>query len=668
MDGSKKKVTINHDLCIGCGNCIAVCHHNARHIVDDTSSLFSFFFLGDKIIAVFAPAVASVFPGQHLNINGYLKSVGVEAFFDVSLGAELTVISYLNYIKEKKPRMVIAQPCPAIVSYVEIYHPELLGYLAPADSPMLHTIKMIREYFKQYRDYKIAVISPCIAKRREFDETGHGDYNVTMLALKKYMEEQNVVLSNYKKEEYTGLLAERAVQFSSPGGLLDTAERFVPGIRRNTRKIEGIPNIYPYLAEVSELLSDKDVEFPLLIDCLNCEKGCNGGPGTGNCALPLDRLEGPVRKRSAEHEKALSHTKHKEKYEKYHKQLNQFWKPGLYNRSYRNLSVNLDLRKPNEAEINEIYQKMKKFSKSDLYDCGACGYGSCQGMSVAIFNGINKPENCAHYTLAVLKEKKDTEELNRMVHEHIGYASEILDGINGLLNELHAEVDTQSEAVDRSSTITEKMIDTIKDTSKLSQEKQEDIQELIENAAQGQESMRGTIKSVQDISQSVDGIAQAIKIISAIAANTNLLSMNAAIEAAHAGDAGRGFAVVSGEIRRLSETTRENSQNISRTLKNIISGISVTSKQSGDTDNRITEMSKEINGFAETMTNLINTLSELSSGSDEVTSALKHLRKQSGKMKTSYAEIEEKTEQLHKAMVELIMLSGQKSVQNVATV
>jgi len=658
MDGSKDKVAIDPDLCIGCGNCISVCHHEARCLVDDTASLFSDLKRGDKIIAVVAPAAASVFPGQHLNVNGYLKSAGVEAFFDVSLGAELTVISYLNYINAKKPRMVIAQPCPAIVSFIEIYHPELIPHLAPADSPMLHTVKMIREYFPQYKGYKIAIISPCIAKRREFDETGLGEYNVTMIALKKHLAERNISLSSYSPIKYTGLTAERAVQFSSPGGLLDTAERFVPGIRRNTRKIEGIPNIYPYLTEISELLSDKNVEFPLLIDCLNCEKGCNGGSGTGNHAVPLDKLEGPIRKRSAEHEKLIAHKKAKDGYEKYHKELNALWKPGLYDRRYRDLSGNYNLKKPSEAELNEIYHKMKKYDKSHLYDCGACGYGSCKKMSTAIFNGINKPENCAHYTLAVLKEKKNTEEINRLLQEHISEASELLEGINQLVEELHNVIDLQAEAVDRSSSITGNMITTIKETSKLSIEKQNDIQELLENAVQSQESMRGTIQSVNDISQSVDGIVQAIKIISAIAANTNLLSMNAAIEAAHAGDAGMGFAVVAGEIRRLSETTRENSQNISKTLKNIINGISVTSKQSGNTDERITEMSKEINGFAETMTSLINTLRELSVDSDEITNALKNLRDQSGVMKTNYADILSKTDQLHKAMLELTKLSS----------
>jgi iron only hydrogenase large subunit-like protein len=190
MDASGEKLDVNHNLCIGCGHCISVCTHKARSYIDDTQRFLNDLNKGTKMIAVVAPAVASVFTEKFLNLNGWLKSLGVEAFFDVSFGAELTVVSYLDYINAKKPKTVIAQPCPAIVTFVEIYHPELIPYLAPADSPMLHTIRLINEYYPQFKNHKIAVISPCIAKRREFDETSLGDYNVTMLALKNHLESQ----------------------------------------------------------------------------------------------------------------------------------------------------------------------------------------------------------------------------------------------------------------------------------------------------------------------------------------------------------------------------------------------------------------------------------------------------------------------------------------------
>jgi iron only hydrogenase large subunit-like protein/uncharacterized protein YoxC len=657
MDASKEKVLINSDLCIGCGSCILACHHEARTPIDDTPRFFSDLKQGNEIIAVVAPAVASVFPDKHLNLNGFLKSLGVKDFFDVSFGAELTVVSYLNYIKKKNPKMVIAQPCPAIVSFIEIYHPELIPFLAPADSPMLHTVKMIREYYPKYKNYKIAMISPCIAKRREFDETELVEYNITMIALKNYFKKENINLTSFSTVEYNGPIAERAVGFSSPGGLLDTAERFVPGIRRNTEKIEGVHSIYAYLIETAQALNAPDEELPLLIDCLNCEKGCNGGPGTGNSHISINKLKKPIRKRSAELEQQIAPKQKKEQYEKYHKLLNKYWKPGLYDRNYRNLSGNYDKKTPNEEELNDIYRRMKKFSKEDIYDCGACGYKRCRRMAMAIFNGVNKPENCAHYTLTVLAEKTSTEELNRQLQEHIGQASILIDGISKSVQDLNAIIGSQAEAVDHSATETEGIITSIKDTSEVSRKQKDSIQGLIEVAEQGKESMQKTIQSIKEISESVEGVSSAIQIIASIAANTNLLSMNAAIEAAHAGDAGKGFAVVAGEIRRLSETTRENSVNISRTLKNIVSGIAITSKQSGETDSRIIQMSKEINGFAETMSSFINTFNQLSAKSASITDSLVSLKEQSSAVKTSYAQMIEMTEKLTTAMKELSDLS-----------
>jgi methyl-accepting chemotaxis protein len=278
-------------------------------------------------------------------------------------------------------------------------------------------------------------------------------------------------------------------------------------------------------------------------------------------------------------------------------------------------------------------------------------------MATAIYNGINKPENCAYYTLALLKEKTNTEELNRQLQKDIGKASGLIEGINKLVQNLNATIGSQAQAVDRSSQATDRIVTSIKDTSEVSVKQQDSVKELIEVAVIGQEAMRKTILSIQEISQSVEGISSAIQIIATIAANTNLLSMNAAIEAAHAGEAGKGFAVVAGEIRRLSETTRENSVSISRTLKNIISGIADTSKQSDETDKRITQMAKEINGFAATMSAFINIFKKLSEESVDITASLVGLKEQSSAVKTSYTQMFEMTEKLASAMNDLSALS-----------
>jgi len=418
MDGSGSKLLINTSLCIGCGNCIDACHHKARLIIDDTLLFFWDLKREVKMVAIVAPAIASFFPGKYLNFNGYLKSIGIEAVFDVSFGAELAVASYISHIKENNPRMVISQPCPAIVNFIQIYHPELLPYLAPVDSPMLHTIKMIREFYPQYRDHRIAVISPCIAKRREFDETGLADYNVTMLALKNKMDEHGLQVGSFPKEDYTGPKAERAVRFSSPGGLLETAERFSPGIGRRTLTIEGGHVTYPYLEEVSRLL-DTDIRLPLLLDCLNCEKGCNGGPGTGQNKTPRVVLDNPIRERSDTMEAFHKTGKGGRQTKRYHKIVGKYWKKGLYKRDYKDYSKNNSLREPNELQLTEIYHSLRKYKPEDIYDCTACGYGTCRAMAMAIFNKLNKPENCAHHNIELLaEEKKLILDMNRQLYSY----------------------------------------------------------------------------------------------------------------------------------------------------------------------------------------------------------------------------------------------------------
>ncbi|MDR2534826.1 MAG: 4Fe-4S binding protein, partial [Treponema sp.] len=214
-NGSGNAVNFNPKLCIGCGECVQVCAHKARIGIDDFDQCMQDLKSGTPIIAVTAPAIAATFAGEYLRFNSYLKKLGVKAVFDVSFGAELTVKSYAAYRKNKNPPLVIAQPCPSLVTFIEIYRPELIPYLAPVDSPMGHTMKMIKRFYPQYREHKIAAVSPCYAKRREFDETGLGDYNITFKSIQESLEAGNIRISDYPETPYDGPAAERGVLFSS---------------------------------------------------------------------------------------------------------------------------------------------------------------------------------------------------------------------------------------------------------------------------------------------------------------------------------------------------------------------------------------------------------------------------------------------------------------------
>jgi iron only hydrogenase large subunit-like protein len=434
-------VKINKNLCIGCGQCLVACSHGARILIDDTDkAILDLKQKKTKFVAVVAPAIASNFPNTYLNFNGWLKSLGIEAIFDVSFGAELTVKSYLEYIKTNKPKIVIAQPCPAIVSFIEIYRPLLLQYLAPADSPMLHTIKMIKTFYTKYKNHKVIVISPCIAKKREFDETGLGDYNVTITNIIKHLDEKKIDLHDFPEIDFDNDPAERAVLFSSPGGLLKTAEREVPGISNKTRKIEGVNSIYKYIKHLEE--SIKKGTNPLLIDCLNCEFGCNGGTGTPNKEKLLDELEFLVEERKTEIQNKYKTTQEdKNAIQHLQKIINKYWKPGLYDRTYINHSDNYKqlVKLPDKTQLNEIYHSMHKYKDEDIKNCSSCGYNSCEVMAKSIFDGFNKKENC-HFFLSF-----ELNGLNKDLDLIVQNKTEELEKINQKANQQKNEIIHNSE-------------------------------------------------------------------------------------------------------------------------------------------------------------------------------------------------------------------------------
>ena len=624
IDGSGEQVKINHDLCIGCGNCIEACTHSARSIYDDTEEFIKALSAGEKIAAIVAPSVAAVYPDAFLKFNTYIRSIGVSAVFDVSFGAELTVKSYLDYIEKNNPEMVIAQPCPAIVTYIEIYQRELLRYLAPADSPMLHTIKMIREFYPEYNDCRIAVFSPCPAKKREFDETGLGDFNVTFEMFNNFMEENNVDLSKYEETEYDNSSAERAVLFSTPGGLIRTVERIDPEITRKSRKIEGTDKIYEYLKKLPEIVRKKI--NPEIIDCLNCELGCNGGCGTGNRGKSPDEIEYMIEQRSLKLQEKYKGLLKGSNSKNVDRVLSRYYKEGLYRRTYQDLSGNMNIRIPTDEEVSKIYKTMNKNSADDIINCTSCGYKSCQGMATAIFNGLNKPENCHHYKTSIIsKEADNLNEMYMTLHKELFDATAMINHMTEKLNSLAGNISSQSGILQESSAGVEELIASIRNVADITTKRKENINELRDSAFSGENDLQTTLDSMEEMIKSLSGINEMVDIINSISTNTNLLSMNAAIEAAHAGAYGKGFAVVADEIGRLSEAVSENADMIGKTLSQLENSILDTRNVSEKSGDAIKIILGGVKHMTDSVTEMMMQMDEMSAGSSQVMVSIEKL-------------------------------------------
>ncbi|MDR2484118.1 MAG: methyl-accepting chemotaxis protein [Treponema sp.] len=600
-NGSGNAVNFNPKLCIGCGECVHVCAHNARIGIDDFGQFMQDLKSGTSIIAVTAPAIAATFAGEYLRFNGYLKTLGVKAVFDVSFGAELTVKSYVAYRKKKNPPLVIAQPCPSLVTFIEIYRPELIPYLAPVDSPMGHTMKMIKRFYPQYEGHKIAAISPCYAKRREFDETGLGDYNVTFKSIQESLEAGNLRLSDYPETPYDGPAAERGVLFSSPGGLLRTLERYDRDASSHTKKTEGNPEVYRYLAHLEKVIKQHGRPAYALVDCLSCKMGCNGGPGTLNQDKHPDEMENNIERRGKESRSLYGKRGQHFSKSGLEKLLNDYWEEGLYSRAYTDRSelFKQSVVVPSQNAIQEVHRKMYKTSPRDILDCASCGYATCEQMVVAIINGLNKPENCRHFIdiqkIINEEQKKKLNEILRTVYERtVEEMSKSIEGVGTLSNNINETAD----AVLRSSAGIEEMVKSVQGIHTALERNAQTVERLTASSQEGKNRIAQIRELIAGVSGKSEELINTCQVIGVIAAESGILGMNAAIEAAHAGEAaGKGFAVVAEQIRKLADNSGREAGEIKRSLKEVkqLIGESCASSVQAQTQfDRIVELAETV--------------------------------------------------------------------------
>jgi len=186
--------------------------------------------------------------------------------------------------------------------------------------------------------------------------------------------------------------------------------------------------------------------------------------------------------------------------------------------------------------------------------------------------------------------------------------------------------DSQSASIDQASASIEEMIANLQSITANIGGLNAVIQRLSLISDTGKNKLNVTLKTIQSVVAKSQGLEETNRIINDIASQTNLLAMNAAIEAAHAGEAGKGFAVVASEIRKLAELAAAQSKEIQNTLKTMQESIQEIVSNSGETESAFSDILSSVAQVKGVEEEIRFALNEQNSGSSQILESLVQMK------------------------------------------
>lgn len=376
------------ERCIGCGNCTKVCSQGAKVYQRSGNEVEELLEAPGKVAAIVAPS----FPAEFIEFKDYrilvgmIKSLGFDYVFEVGFGADLVAAKYQNILESKEVKRYISSDCPAIVNYVEHYHPELVPSMARIVSPMVAMTRAVRK--KHGDNLKVVFIGPCVAKKQESDEVTE---ILTFAELRELFRKRDIHPRNTEPVAFDPPYAGKGSIFPISRGLLQTIDIKESAFEGNIIVAEGRADFQEALKEFEAgLINTQHLE-------LLCCEGCIMGPGMSPGGKQFARrtnVSNYVRDKILSMESGVSE-----------KQLAEF--------SDLNLTTEFEakdrrLPKPLGEAINEVLKKMGKMDPKDFLNCGACGYDTCEDHAQAVIEGLAEVEMCLPMTI---------EKLHNSVHD-----------------------------------------------------------------------------------------------------------------------------------------------------------------------------------------------------------------------------------------------------------
>ncbi|MCX7786152.1 MAG: methyl-accepting chemotaxis protein [Spirochaetes bacterium] len=256
--------------------------------------------------------------------------------------------------------------------------------------------------------------------------------------------------------------------------------------------------------------------------------------------------------------------------------------------------------------------------------------------------GEDLSSNMTETSAAVTQISANIESVkNQVVNQSSGVTETLatVEQINRNVESFNRLIESQAANITEASSAIEQMVANIRSVHTTIERNKEGIEHLLTASALGKERLLGTVKFVRDIATASGGMIEANRVIMNIAQQTNLLSMNAAIEAAHAGAAGAGFSVVAQEIRKLAENAGEQTKSISRVLSQVRKLIEEAVAYATEAESKYEEILGGVQRVRDQETEIRFAMEEQSSGSTQVLQAIKQINEITTEIKQGSAEI-----------------------------